>query len=461
MTEISADDFGDGFTWGVATAAYQIEGAWDADGKGPSVWDEFTHGRGPLGLRRIKDGATGDVATDSYHRFEEDIALVAAMGFSAYRFSISWPRVMPDGTGAVNAAGLDYYSRVVDACLAAGIEPWVTLYHWDLPAALERRGGWTNREIVGWFSDYVSVVVAALGDRVRQWMVFNEPLSFTMLGYLLGAHAPGRRGPAAFCAAAHHVNLATAEGARAARAASPRSDASIGTTQYLSPVLASGVGPLAGIAERSADALVNRLFLEPNLGLGYPWDDCGLLRGIKRHHRPGDDELATIDLDFLGVQYYTRLRAPWLPIPGIWTIPHFGQDRGCELTSMGWEVRPEGLGMVLDRVHAYGAYDRVVVTESGASFDEELVDGRVHDNRRIAYFQRHLAELRATIDRGVPVDGYFCWSLLDNFEWTFGYRPRFGLVHVDYATQQRIVKDSGRWFARLLGGRAADAASQG
>lgn len=461
MTEISADDFGDGFTWGVATAAYQIEGAWDADGKGPSVWDEFTHGRGPLGLRRIKDGATGDVATDSYHRFEEDIALVAAMGFSAYRFSISWPRVMPDGTGAVNAAGLDYYSRVVDACLAAGIEPWVTLYHWDLPAALERRGGWTNREIVGWFSDYVSVVVAALGDRVRQWMVFNEPLSFTMLGYLLGAHAPGRRGPAAFCAAAHHVNLATAEGARAARAASPRSDASIGTTQYLSPVLASGVGPLAGIAERSADALVNRLFLEPNLGLGYPWDDCGLLRGIKRHHRPGDDELATIDLDFLGVQYYTRLRAPWLPIPGIWTIPHFGQDRGCELTSMGWEVRPEGLGMVLDRVHAYGAYDRVVVTESGASFDEELVDGRVHDNRRIAYFQRHLAELRATIDRGVPVEGYFCWSLLDNFEWTFGYRPRFGLVHVDYATQQRIVKDSGRWFARLLGGRAADDASQG
>ena len=461
MTEISADDFGDGFTWGVATAAYQIEGAWDADGKGPSVWDEFTHGRGPLGLRRIKDGATGDVATDSYHRFEEDIALVAAMGFSAYRFSISWPRVMPDGTGAVNAAGLDYYSRVVDACLAAGIEPWVTLYHWDLPAALERRGGWTNREIVGWFSDYVSVVVAALGDRVRQWMVFNEPLSFTMLGYLLGAHAPGRRGPAAFCAAAHHVNLATAEGARAARAASPRSDASIGTTQYLSPVLASGVGPLAGIAERSADALVNRLFLEPNLGLGYPWDDCGLLRGIKRHHRPGDDEVATIDLDFLGVQYYTRLRAPWLPIPGIWTIPHFGQDRGCELTSMGWEVRPEGLGMVLDRVHAYGAYDRVVVTESGASFDEELVDDRVHDNRRIAYFQRHLAELRATIDRGVPVEGYFCWSLLDNFEWTFGYRPRFGLVHVDYATQQRIVKDSGRWFARLLGGRAADAASQG
>ena len=449
-------DFGDDFTWGVAHASYQVEGAWNVDGKGVSIWDAFTHGGG-----RIRGKANGDVACDFYHRYEEDTDLVKELGFDAQRFSISWPRVLPDGVGRVNEKGLDFYDRVVDACLERGVQPWVTLYHWDLPAALERRGGWTNREIVGWFSDYVSVVVAALGDRVRQWMVFNEPLSFTMLGYLLGAHAPGRRGPAAFCAAAHHVNLATAEGARAARAASPRSDASIGTTQYLSPVLASGVGPLAGIAERSADALVNRLFLEPNLGLGYPWDDCGLLRGIKRHHRPGDDELATIDLDFLGVQYYTRLRAPWLPIPGIWTIPHFGQDRGCELTSMGWEVRPEGLGMVLDRVHAYGAYDRVVVTESGASFDEELVDGRVHDNRRIAYFQRHLAELRATIDRGVPVDGYFCWSLLDNFEWTFGYRPRFGLVHVDYATQQRIVKDSGRWFARLLGGRAADAASQG
>jgi len=456
MTDLAASDFGDDFTWGVATAAYQIEGAWDADGKGPSIWDEFTHGRGPFGMPRIKDRATGDLATDSYHRYEEDIALVASMGFGAYRFSISWPRVLPDGTGAVNAEGLAFYSRVVDACLAAGVEPWVTLYHWDLPAALERRGGWTSREVVGWFADYVSVVVAALGDRVSNWMVFNEPLSFTMLGYLLGAHAPGRRSLGGFCAAAHHVNLATAEGARAVRAASPRSGISVGTTQYLTPVLAAGPPPLARVAERSADAFLNRLFLEPNLGLGYPWDDCGLLRGVRRHHRPGDDELATIDLDFLGVQYYTRLRAPWLPVPGLWTIPHFGQDRSCELTSMGWEVRPEGLGMVLDRVHAYGAYDRIVVTESGASFDEELVGGRVHDNRRTSYFQRHLAEARAALDRGVPLEGYFCWSLLDNFEWTFGYRPRFGLVHVDYDTQERIVKDSGRWFARLLGGSAAE-----
>lgn len=452
---IVAEDFGSDFTWGVATAAYQIEGAWDLDGKGPSVWDEFTHGRGPAGLSRIKDNATGDVATDSYHRYREDIALVAAMGFGAYRFSISWPRVIPDGTGAVNQAGLDYYSRVVDACLEAGVEPWVTLYHWDLPAALEHRGGWTNRDVVSWFSDYVSTVVSALGDRVKHWMVFNEPLSFVMLGYLLGAHAPGRRGRASFCAAAHHVNLATGEGVRAARAASSRPP-TVGTTQYLSPILASGPGPLAGVAERSADAFINRVFLEPNLGLGYPWDDCGFLRGIQPFVRDGDLEMAAIDLDFLGVQYYTRLKAPWLPIPGLWTIPHFGSDRACELTDMNWEVRPEGLGMVLDRVHSYGRYRRFVVTESGASFKDQLVDGRVRDTRRTSFFQRHLDELRSTRDRGVPVDGYFCWSLLDNFEWTFGYRPRFGLVHVDIATQERRIKDSGLWFARMLGGSAGE-----
>lgn len=452
---MQATDFGSDFTWGVATAAYQIEGAWNADGKGPSVWDEFTHGRGPAGTRRIKDNATGDVATDSYHRYREDIALVAAMGFGAYRFSISWPRVMPDGTGEINRAGLDYYSRVVDACLEAGVEPWVTLYHWDLPAVLEHRGGWTNRDVVAWFSDYVTAVVAELGDRVKHWMVFNEPLSFVMLGYLLGAHAPGRRGRASFCAAAHHVNLATAEGARAIRAASSQTPV-VGTTQYLSPVLASGPGPLAGIAERSADAFINRVFLEPNLGLGYPWDDCGLLRGIKPFVRDGDLERAEIDLDFLGVQYYTRLKAPWLPVPGLWTIPHFGQDRSCELTEMKWEVRPEGLGMVLDRVHGYGKYQRFVVTESGASFNDQLVDGRVRDTRRTSFFQRHLDEVRSSQDRGVPVDGYFCWSLLDNFEWTFGFRPRFGLVHVDYETQERRIKDSGLWFARMLGGSAGE-----
>jgi beta-glucosidase len=283
-------------------------------------------------------------------------------------------------------------------------------------------------------------------------MIFNEPLSFVMLGYLLGAHAPGRFGPRSFAAAAHHVNLATAEGARALRAVTP--GAIVGTTNYLSPVIASGPGPLAALAERSGDALVNRLFLEPNLGLGYPMENR-LIAGVERFQRPGDDERVAIDLDFMGVQYYTRLKAPFLPIPGLWTIPHFGRDRSHELTSIGWEVRPEGLGMVLDRVNGYGRFRELVVTEGGASFDDHLDGDEVHDARRIAYFQRHLREVRDARDRGVPVTGYFCWSLLDNFEWTFGYRPRFGLVYVDYPTQRRVMKDSAKWFARELRGVAS------
>lgn len=448
MGSVQRSEFGEGFTWGVATAAYQIEGAWDADGKGPSIWDDFCHRRGPKLRPHVRDGSTGDVACDSYHRFADDIALVAAMGFSAYRFSISWPRVMPDGSGAVNAAGLEFYSRVVDCCLAHGVEPWVTLYHWDLPSALDARGGWRNREIVRWFGEYATVMARALGDRVTNWMVFNEPFSFTSLGYLLGEHAPGQMSLDGFCAASHHVNLATAEGARAIRAERPQ--ATVGTTQYLTSFIGAGIGPLRAKAERSADAFVNRLFLEPNLGLGYPSDDCALLRRIDKHRRPGDDEAIVVDLDFLGVQYYTRLRAPWLPIPLLWTVPLFGHAPDIEQTSLGWEVRPEGLGMALDRVHGYGRFDRLVVTEGGASFEDRLVDGAVRDTRRIAYYERHLAEVAAAQRRGVPVDGYFCWSLLDNFEWSFGLVPRFGLVHVDYDTQVRTIKDSGRWFERLL-----------
>jgi beta-glucosidase len=446
------DELGEGFTWGVATAAYQIEGSPTADGKGLSIWDTFTHKRSRLGRGPIKDGSNGDIATDSYRRYREDIALTAAMGFDAYRFSLSWPRICPDGDGRINQAGLDHYRRMVDACLEAGIEPWVTLYHWDLPQALEDDGGWPNRETVFRFADYAGIVGAALGDRVTNWMVFNEALSFTLLGHMIGAHAPGRRGFHNFLPAAHHVNLATAMGARALRAAA--SDPVVGTTVYLSPPIGAGPGPLARQAERAADAVLNRLFLEPNLGLGYPWREAPVLRAIERHIVAEDERDLVIDLDFLGVQYYTRLRAQWLPIPGLWTYPRFGRDRSLELTSMGWEVRPEGLGMVLDKVHSYGRYDRIVVTEGGASFEDELAHGRVHDARRVSYYQSHLTEVAKARQRGIPVDGYFAWSLLDNFEWAEGYRPRFGLVFVDYPTQQRTIKDSGYWFARQLGGTA-------
>lgn len=446
------EEFGEDFLWGVATAAYQIEGSPEADGKGRSIWDTFVHRPGT-----IADGTTGDVATDSYRRFPEDVALAYSMGFNAYRFSLSWPRIQPDGR-TVNQKGLDHYKRVIDSCLGAGIQPWITLYHWDLPQALEDEGGWTKRDIVEVFSDYVSVVGQALSDRVDNWMIFNEPLSFTMLGYMLGEHAPGRRGLSNFFPAMHHVNLATAAGTHALRAVAP--GATVGSTAYLSPTMGSGPGPhLAQRAERAANAMLNRAFLEPGLGMGYPVDDAPILRMMRRYIRDGDLERCEVDLDFLGVQYYTRLRAPFRPIPGLWTVPGFGDDPGLEKTSLGWEIRPEGLGMVLDMVHAYGRYPRIVITEGGASFSDHVTGGQVHDDRRIAYYQSHLAQVRAAIDRGVPVDGYFCWSLMDNFEWAEGLVPRFGLVHVDYETQRRTIKDSGYWFAEQLGGTASPATS--
>ncbi|GAA4409202.1 GH1 family beta-glucosidase [Fodinibacter luteus] len=444
---------GPDFTWGVATAAFQIEGSPTADGKGPSIWDTFTHQRDRHGRTPVKDGSTADVATDSYRRYAEDIALVKALGFGAYRFSLSWPRIMPAGIRPVNRRGLDHYARVVDACLEAGVEPWVTLFHWDLPQALEDRGGWTARDTVHRYCDYVTVVAEALGDRVDHWMLFNEPLNIVISGHVTGAMAPGRRSLPAYFAALHHVNLATGLGSRALRAADP--DATVGTTHYLSPPIGSGPGPLARVAERAADAVLNRAFLEPLLGLGYPWRESPLLLGVRPFIRDGDTTDAVADLDFLGVQYYTRLRAPFLPIPGLWTVPRFGgAEHGHELTSLGWEIIPEGLGLALDAVHAYGAFRRIVVTEGGASFPEQLVSGRVHDHRRIDYYARHLAQVAAARARGVPVDGYFAWSLLDNFEWAEGLTPRFGLVHVDFETQARTIKDSGYWFAEQLGGSA-------
>lgn len=449
---IEKSRFGNDFVWGCATAAYQIEGAISEGGKTPSIWDTFTHKDLGQGRTPIKDGTDGDQATDSYHRYPEDLDILKSMGFDAYRFSLSWPRILPNGTGQVNQAGLDHYKRLIDTCLEKGIDPWVTVYHWDLPQVLEDKGGWTNRDILGWFTEYATVVADALGDRVKHWMVFNEPMSFTVLGHLLGQHAPGRKGPMNFFSAVHHVNMCTALGYRAMKASMPTAD--IGTTQYLTPALGSGIGPLAGIAERSANAIFNRMYLEPNLGLGYPWLDNQAINLIRPYIKGDDMDQIVVDLDFMGVQYYTRIRAPFLPIPGMWTFPQFGKDPSVGLTSLGWEIRPEGLGMVIDMVHKYGKYKRLVVTEGGASFNDVLADGRVHDPQRISYYESHLEQVAAARERGIDVTGYFAWSLLDNFEWAEGKAARFGLAHVDYATQQRTIKDAGYWFAQLLGGDA-------
>jgi beta-glucosidase len=441
-------EFGPDFRWGVATAAYQIEGAWNIDGKGPSIWDTFSHRR-RWPLPTIRTGENGDVACDFYHRYPDDVRRTADLGFNAKRFSISWPRVLPNGTGSINQAGLDFYSRVVDACLEHSLEPWITLYHWDLPQALQDRGGWPNRDIVGWFSDYVGAIASHLGDRVKRWMVFNEPMSFCAGGYLIGINAPGIFSRRKFLASVHHVNLCQAAAARVLRDRVP--EAVVGTTHVTLPVRATGTSPRHERARRSLDALMNRVYVEPNLGLGYPTADCGFLRPVERYIQPGDDQAIRVDFDFVGAQYYTRVLAPPLPVPGLGTIPWLRRDyRRYDVNAMGQTSQPDGIYESLARLHAYKRFPSIVVTENGTAVPDTVEGDRVHDLRRIDYLRRHLLEVRRAKRDGIPVDGYFCWSLIDNFEWAEGYIPRLGLVYVDFDTQRRIVKDSGLWFRGLL-----------
>ncbi|WP_089333423.1 GH1 family beta-glucosidase [Hymenobacter mucosus] len=444
----SRSDFGPNFHWGVSTAAYQTEGSWAADGKGPSIWDAFVRGR-----RAIKGRHTGDVATDFYHRWPADLDLMQALGIPDFRFSAAWARVMPTGTGPVHAPGLDFYDRLVDGCLERGIRPWLTVYHWDLPQALQQRGGWTNRAVVGWLADYAHVLAARLGDRVQHWMVLNEPMVFTGAGHLLGVHAPGRRSLGAFLAATHHAALAQAEGGRALRAALPAST-SIGTTFSCSYLMPWRPGlPRDERATRRADAVLNRLFVEPAAGLGYPVADAPFLSRLERYMQPGDEAALPFAFDFWGVQNYTRevvRHAPYVPL--LWANLVGAVRRGVPYTQMGWEVFPESIYHMLKQFGAYAQAPRLLVTENGAAFPDVLVAGTVPDVAREAYLRACIGQvLRAQRD-GVPVDGYFAWSFTDNFEWAEGYEPRFGLVHVEYETQRRTVKNSGYWYQRLLAG---------
>jgi beta-glucosidase len=443
-------DFGPDFYWGASTAAYQTEGAWQHQGKEPSIWDDFTRRKG-----KISRGEHGRVATDFFHRYEQDLDLAQAMGLTDFRFSTAWSRVLPKGTGPVNRRGLDFYDRLVDACLVRDIRPWLTTYHWDLPSALQARGGWTNRDVVGWFSDYTQVLARHLGDRVAHWMVLNEPMVFVGAGHLLGVHAPGRRHLGAFLAAAHHATLAQAEGGRALRAALPRT-AQIGTTfscSYLTPHRPDSPRDVA--ATRRADAVLNRFFVEPTLGLGYPTAELPTLGWLlARYQKPGDEERLKFNFDFWGVQNYTRevVRfSPWLPPQWASLVP--ARQRGVPCTDMDWEVYPESVYEMLKQFAAYPSAPPLVVTESGAAFPDTCHNGRVADHARRAYLQAAIGQVLRAQREGVPVEGYFAWSLTDNFEWAAGYAPRFGLVHVDYETQQRTLKDSGHWYGEFLHGQ--------
>ena len=443
---LRATDLGEDFLWGTATAAYQIEGAWNADGKGPSIWDTFSHRRG-----KVHGNASGDVACDFYHRYADDIALAKQLNFGAFRFSAAWTRILPNGTGSVEQRGIDFYHRVIDSCLEQGVQPWLTAYHWDLPQALQDKGGWCSRDSVAWFADYTDLLSRTYGDKVKHWMVLNEPMAFTAVGHLLGIHAPGQRWPRHFLPAVHHAALCQAEGGRIIRSNVP--DARIGSTFSCSPVHPYNGRPVHDEVVKRMDVLYNRLFLEPVLGMGYPMDDLPMLRRLDKWMLPGDEEKLSFHLDFHGLQNYTRSvvrgRGVVPYVKGTLVAPR-RLEPTPEVTEMGWEVYPEGIYTMLKYFAQYPGVREIIVTENGAAFPDVVEDGRVHDHRRIAFYQDYLAQVLRAKREGVNVTGYFCWTLLDNFEWAEGYRTRFGLVHVDHATQQRTIKDSGLWFKEFL-----------
>jgi beta-glucosidase len=439
--------FPDGFVWGAATAAYQIEGAADVDGRGRSIWDTFSHTPG-----KIRGDEHGDVACDHYHRFRDDVALMADLGLGAYRFSVAWPRVLPDGAGAPNPRGLEFYSRLVDALLERSITPFITLYHWDLPQALQDRGGWGNRDIAGWFGDYAALLGRTLGDRVRHWITFNEPFAFLVLGHVFGMHAPGLSDPALAFQASHHMNLAHGEAVRALRATVPGSR--VGITQVSLPVYPASDREADRAAAWRFDGFVNRWYWEPTLVGRYPADVLERLGGLAPTIEAGDLERMAPAIDFFGHNSYSRAVVrddPDSALVGATQI-----DTGNPKTAMGWEIFPDHLYDALTRItRDYGAPE-IYITENGAAFDDEIADGAVEDQARIDYLRAHLDACRRALAEGVKLRGYFCWSLLDNFEWTYGYSKRFGLIYVDYPTQRRMVKASGRWFARVARQNAID-----
>ena len=430
-----------GFAWGASTAAYQVEGAVGEDGRGRSIWDTFSHTPG-----RVAGGDTGDIACDHYHRMTDDVALMRDLGLHAYRFSVAWPRIQPNGGGAPNEAGLDFYDRLVDELLNAGIRPLVTLYHWDLPQALEDAGGWPSRAIVDRFAEYAGIVAARLGDRVQDWVTVNEPWVFSFLGYGEGIHAPGRRDLHDAFRAAHHAHLAHHAGTDAIRDAAPW--ARVGIALNLHHVVPASASEEDVAAAERFDAASNRWFLDPSFGRPYPLDVPGLAELL-----PDDidlDEVADGPMpDFLGVNYYMRhvVAADPAAAPLGATVVRTDVPR----TAMDWEVSPDGLRELLERIQRTYQPASIVITENGAAYEDVVgEDGGVDDAQRLAYIADHITAIADARDAGAKVDGYFAWSLLDNFEWTYGYGMRFGIVRVDYDTLERTVKASGGWYRELI-----------
>jgi beta-glucosidase len=444
--------FPTGFVWGTATASFQIEGSTTVDGRTDSIWDEFCRRPGA-----VANGDTGEPAADHYRRYASDVDLMSSLGLGAYRFSIAWPRVRPDG-GPINPAGLDFYDRLVDRLLAAGIAPWATLYHWDLPQALEEVGGWTSRDTAYRFAEYAGSVVSRLGDRVAGWLTLNEPWCSAFVGYASGRHAPGVASPSSAVAAVHHLLLAHGLAMERVRDLAPGARA--GITLNLFPVAAAT--PADADAARRVDGLQNRIFLDPVLRGRYPSDVLEDLApyGLSSHLRDGDLSVISTPMDLLGINYYRALLvsagtagtadpaepSEWVGVPGVRFL-----NSGYPRTDLDWEVQPAGLTELLLRLHEEYPRLPLYITENGAAYPDEIgPDGEIRDTSRLDFVDAHLRAAHTAIQAGVDLRGYFCWSLLDNLEWAEGYAKRFGLVHVDFETQQRTVKQSARWYAGVV-----------
>ncbi|MBC7566658.1 MAG: family 1 glycosylhydrolase [Pedobacter sp.] len=434
---IKASDFGDDFLWGIAVAAAQIEGAPDKYGKGPSIWDTFSKKPGK--------------ACDFYHRFRDDLAFVKLLNFKVFRFSISWPRLLPFGSGLINQEGIKFYHEVIDECLRLGITPYITLYHWDLPEALEQEGGWASFSVNGAFNSFVELCGQEYGDKVKNWIVINEPFGFTSLGYMLGIHAPGQTGLTNFFSAVHHAAIAQADGGKILR--SEVRNANIGTTFSCSEIIPFTESDADHLAAKRMDSLVNRLFIEPVLGMGYPTADWELLEKFAiKHSTWRHTERLTFDFDYIGLQNYFPLTirySPFVPVLQAWEVK--AKSRKKSFTAMGWEVNADSFYNIIKQFAAYPKIKQLMITENGAAYKDIVAPkGRIHDQERIAYFEAYLTALLKVKNEGIKITGYMAWTLMDNFEWAEGFDKRFGLIYTDFKTQERTIKDSGYWFRDFL-----------
>lgn len=438
------EEFGDGFVWGVSASALQTEGAHNKDGKGPSIWDDFSGQK-----KKILNNDKPTVACDFYTNYKEDIALIKQMGIPHFRFSISWPRILPNGVGQINNKGLTFYHEVIDECLKNDITPWITLYHWDLPLALQHKGGWVNREILDWFKEYVTICVKEYKDKVKNWMVLNEPMVFTGAGYFLGVHAPGKKGVANFLQAMHHAVMCQAIGFRTIKQID--STAKVGTTYSCSYITPRSKSPYDVEAAKRIDALLNRTFVEPALGLGYPMETLPFLKKIQKYIKPGDEDLMKADFDFIGIQNYTREVVAYnffIPFLKAKLIP--ADKRKVYHTQMDWEVYPEAIYQMIKKFGHYKGVKELYITENGASFPDKVENEEINDQQRQNFINDYLNEVLNAKKDGHKINGYFIWSLTDNFEWAEGYHQRFGLVHINFDTQKRTIKNSGKWYRNFL-----------